>query len=190
MIQLDSTVVSESLRPIPDTRVITWIDAQLLEALYLAKTPTAQPEVEKIWQANLGEIARHLRGIKPEHVIDDEGVMTSDYRLLPVRRRFWKRGLRTIETTGTVSQLRSQLRVARGSAGHCHAAAGPCGVRRRPVRPDRCQPGLHSTAAQRGLRKRAVFLPLATPTHSSRHVCSSSSISSTSCRPMPRWKSA
>ncbi len=37
--------------------------------------------------------------------------MTSDYPLLPVRRRFWERVLRTIDTTGTVSQLRSQLRV-------------------------------------------------------------------------------
>ena len=37
--------------------------------------------------------------------------MTADYPLLPVRRRFWERVLRTIDTTGTVSQLRSQLRV-------------------------------------------------------------------------------
>jgi hypothetical protein len=52
-----------------------------------------------------------LRGTKLEHVTDDEACVTSDYPLLPVRRRFWERVLRTIDTTGTVSQLRSQLRV-------------------------------------------------------------------------------
>ena len=73
--------------------------------------PSAQPEVEHVWRDNLGEISRHLRGTKLEHVTEDEDVMTSDYPLLPVRRRFWERVLRTIDTTGTVSQLRSQLRV-------------------------------------------------------------------------------
>ncbi|MBP8235996.1 MAG: hypothetical protein KAY22_27290, partial [Rhizorhabdus sp.] len=42
-------------------------------------------------------------GTKLEHATEDEAVMTSDYPLLPVRRRFWERVLRTIDTTGTVS---------------------------------------------------------------------------------------
>ena len=88
-----------------------WDVENVTRQIILAKKPTAQPEVEKVWRANLGEISRHLRGTKLEHVTDDEGVMTSDYPLLPVRRRFWERVLRTIDTTGTVSQLRSQLRV-------------------------------------------------------------------------------
>ena len=79
--------------------------------IILAKKPSAQPEVEQVWRGNLGEISRHLRGTKLEHVTDDELVMTADYPILPVRRRFWERVLRTIDTTGTVSQLRSQLRV-------------------------------------------------------------------------------
>ena len=79
--------------------------------IILAKKPTAQPEVERVWRANLGEISRHLRGTKLEHVTEDESVMTADYPILPVRRRFWERVLRTIDVTGTVSQLRSQLRV-------------------------------------------------------------------------------
>jgi hypothetical protein len=37
--------------------------------------------------------------------------MVSDYPMLPVRRRFWEKVLRIIDTTGTVSQLRSQLKV-------------------------------------------------------------------------------
>ena len=79
--------------------------------IILAKKPSAQPEVDRVWRANLGEISRHLRGTKIEHATEDESVLTADYPLLPVRRRFWERVLRTIDTTGTVSQLRSQLRV-------------------------------------------------------------------------------
>jgi hypothetical protein len=88
-----------------------WDVENVTRQIILAKKPSAQPEVEKVWRSNLGEISRHLRGTKLEHVTDDEDVMTSDYPLLPVRRRFWERVLRTIDTTGTVSQLRSQLRV-------------------------------------------------------------------------------
>ncbi|HNB90211.1 MAG TPA: BREX system P-loop protein BrxC, partial [Plasticicumulans sp.] len=88
-----------------------WDVENVTRQIILAKKPSAQPEVERVWRASLGEISRHLRGTKLEHVTDDEGVMTSDYPLLPVRRRFWERVLRTIDTTGTVSQLRSQLRV-------------------------------------------------------------------------------
>ena len=88
-----------------------WDVENVTRQIILAKKPSAQPEVEKVWRDNLGEISRHLRGTKLQHVTDDESVMTSDYPLLPVRRRFWERVLRTIDTTGTVSQLRSQLRV-------------------------------------------------------------------------------
>ncbi|WP_186177578.1 BREX system P-loop protein BrxC [Burkholderia gladioli] len=88
-----------------------WDVENVTRQIILAKKPTAQPKVENVWRANLGEISRHLRGTKLEYVTDDEDVMTSDYPLLPVRRRFWERVLRTIDTTGTVSQLRSQLRV-------------------------------------------------------------------------------
>lgn len=88
-----------------------WDVENVTRQIILAKKPTAMPEVEHVWRTNLGEISRHLRGTKLEHVTEDEDVMTSDYPLLPVRRRFWERVLRTIDTTGTVSQLRSQLRV-------------------------------------------------------------------------------
>jgi len=88
-----------------------WDVENVTRQIILAKKPSAQPEVEHVWRDNLGEISRHLRGTKLEHVTEDEDVLTSDYPLLPVRRRFWERVLRTIDTTGTVSQLRSQLRV-------------------------------------------------------------------------------
>lgn len=88
-----------------------WDVENVTRKIILAKKPTAQPEVDRTWRENLGEISRHLRGTKLEHVTDDEAVMTADYPILPVRRRFWEKVLRTIDTTGTVSQLRSQLRV-------------------------------------------------------------------------------
>lgn len=88
-----------------------WDVENVTRQIILGKKPSAQPAIETVWRDNLGEISRHLRGTKLEHVTEDESVMTSDYPLLPVRRRFWERVLRTIDTTGTVSQLRSQLRV-------------------------------------------------------------------------------
>jgi hypothetical protein len=88
-----------------------WDVENVTRQIILAKKPSAQPQVEKVWRDNLGEISRHLRGTKLEYVTADESVMTSDYPLLPVRRRFWERVLRSIDATGTVSQLRSQLRV-------------------------------------------------------------------------------
>jgi hypothetical protein len=88
-----------------------WDVENVTRQIILAKKPSVQPAVEQVWRSNLGEISRHLRGTKLEHVPDDEDVLTADYPLLPVRRRFWERVLRTIDITGTKSQLRSQLRV-------------------------------------------------------------------------------
>lgn len=68
-----------------------WDVENVTRQIILAKKPSAQPEIERVWRANLGEISRHLRGTKLEHVTDDEAVLTADYPLLPVRRRFWER---------------------------------------------------------------------------------------------------
>ena len=42
MILLDTNVVSEPLRPVPDTRVVAWIDAQPLETLFLSAITVAE----------------------------------------------------------------------------------------------------------------------------------------------------
>lgn len=42
MILLDTNVVSEPLRPAPDTRVTDWIDAQALETLFLSAITVAE----------------------------------------------------------------------------------------------------------------------------------------------------
>lgn len=88
-----------------------WDVENVTRQIILAKKPSAQPQVEQVWRTHLGEISRHLRGTKLEHVTADEEWLTADYPLLPVRRRFWERVLRSIDATGTVAQLRSQLRV-------------------------------------------------------------------------------
>jgi len=42
MILLDTTVISETLRPAPEARVVQWIDAQPLETLYLSAITVAE----------------------------------------------------------------------------------------------------------------------------------------------------
>lgn len=42
MILLDTNVVSEPLRSAPETRVVDWIDAQMLETLYLSAITVAE----------------------------------------------------------------------------------------------------------------------------------------------------
>lgn len=93
-----------------------WDVENVTRKIILAKKPTAIPEVDRVWRDNLGEISRHLRGTELQHVTDDEAVITADYPILPVRRRFWENVLRTIDATGTVAQLRSQLRVVHEAA--------------------------------------------------------------------------
>ena len=93
-----------------------WDVENVTRKIILAKKSTAVPEVDRVWRDNLGEISRHLRGTKLEHVTDDEAFITADYPILPVRRRFWENVLRTIDATGTVAQLRSQLRVVHEAA--------------------------------------------------------------------------
>ncbi|MDD5298211.1 MAG: BREX system P-loop protein BrxC [Rhodocyclaceae bacterium] len=83
----------------------------VIREIILAKKTSAVPTVEKVLQDNLGEISRHLHGTKLEHTLADEDVMVADYPILPVRRRFWERVMRAVDTTGTVAQLRNQLRV-------------------------------------------------------------------------------
>ncbi len=83
----------------------------VIRKVILQKKASAKPDLEKELASHLGEISRQLRGTKIEHHQNDEQVMLADYPLLPVRRRFWERVLRIVDTTGTASQLRNQLKV-------------------------------------------------------------------------------
>ena len=83
----------------------------VIRKIILQKKSSAVGQVEAILKDNLGEISRHLRGTKVEYTQNDEAMMSADYPILPVRRRFWEKVLRIVDTTGTVSQLRNQLKV-------------------------------------------------------------------------------
>ncbi|NHN36564.1 BREX system P-loop protein BrxC [Pseudomaricurvus alcaniphilus] len=88
----------------------------VIRKIILQKKSSTVGQVERVLQDNLGEISRHLRGTKVEYTQADESVMVADYPVLPVRRRFWEKVLRIVDTTGTVSQLRNQLKVIHEAA--------------------------------------------------------------------------
>lgn len=88
----------------------------VIRKVILQKKSSVKPQLEQMLQSHLGEISRQLRGTKIEHHQNDEKVLLADYPLLPVRRRFWEKVLRIVDTTGTVSQLRNQLKVIHEAA--------------------------------------------------------------------------
>ena len=83
----------------------------VIRKIILAKNPGCVTQIGQKMTSCLGEISRHLSGTKIEHRIDDARVFVQDYPILPVRRRFWEKVLRIVDATGTVSQLRNQLKI-------------------------------------------------------------------------------
>lgn len=83
----------------------------VIRKVILQKKESARAAIDSELNGHLGEISRHLHGSVIEHNAADEKNMVADYPLLPVRRRFWDRVLHALDATGTVSQLRTQLRI-------------------------------------------------------------------------------
>lgn len=77
----------------------------------LAKKADKRKVIEETLEANAGEVDRHLAATKIGPREEDKRVRVDDYPLLPVRRRFWERVLRSIDVQGTAAQLRTQLRI-------------------------------------------------------------------------------
>lgn len=77
----------------------------------LAKKADKRKVIEDTLEANAGEVDRHLAATKIGPREEDKRVRVDDYPLLPVRRRFWERVLRSIDVQGTAAQLRTQLRI-------------------------------------------------------------------------------
>ena len=75
----------------------------------LAKKADKRKIIEDTLDANVGEVDRHLASTKIGPRTEDRKVRVDDYPLLPVRRRFWERVLRSIDLRGTTAQLRAQL---------------------------------------------------------------------------------
>lgn len=77
----------------------------------LRKQPTALTPIAELLDTHAGEVSRQLQGTKIGERLEDKAIIVEDYPLLPVRRRFWEHCFRQVDTAGTQSQLRSQLRI-------------------------------------------------------------------------------
>ncbi|WP_058554877.1 BREX system P-loop protein BrxC [Thiohalocapsa sp. ML1] len=124
----------------------------VIRKIILQKQQAAVPAVQQALSDNLGEISRHLRGTRLEHTVEDEDVMVDDYPLLPVRRRFWEKVLHRVDESGTISQLRNQLRIVHEAA--CATAEQPLG---HVVSGDFVYEQLATDLLQHGLLSREVY---------------------------------
>lgn len=79
--------------------------------IVLGKKPDAKDAVQKVIEDNKGEIFRHLKGAAIAPKASDSSTLVADYPILPARRRFWERVLRSVDPTGTSTMLRTQLRL-------------------------------------------------------------------------------
>ena len=81
----------------------------------LHKKASAVRDVEQMFEAHSGEVARHLQGTRLGSRTEDRQDRTPDYPLLCSRRRFWEACFQAVDTAGSQSQLRSQLRILHDS---------------------------------------------------------------------------
>ena len=81
----------------------------------LHKRPSAGPEIDRMFEAHAGEVARHLQGTRVASRPEDAGDRVADYPLLSTRRRFWEACFQAVDAAGSHSQLRSQLRILHDS---------------------------------------------------------------------------
>jgi hypothetical protein len=77
----------------------------------LRKKPEQESVITTSMNANQGELARHLQNTRFAATHEDEQFFVADYPLLPTRRRFWEKVLRSTDHSGTRAQLRSQLQI-------------------------------------------------------------------------------
>jgi hypothetical protein len=77
----------------------------------LRKQPATLTDIADVLDTHAGEVSRQLAGTKIGERMEDKATIVEDYPLLPVRRRFWEQCFRQVDTAGTQSQLRSQLRI-------------------------------------------------------------------------------
>ena len=96
MIMLDTNVISESLRPAPESRVLDWINTQAIETLYLSAISVA----ELRFGAALLPSGR--RKAKLQNRLEDKLLPLFAGRILPL----------DVAVTKTYAELMSQARMA------------------------------------------------------------------------------
>jgi len=84
---------------------------RVVREVVLRKKPAQLAPLQAVLRTASGEIDRHLVGTKIAPSSVDSAKLVPDYPLLPVRSRFWERFLRVVDSSGTVGQLRTQLRI-------------------------------------------------------------------------------
>jgi len=85
---------------------------RVVREVILRKASNFVNPLQNILNSASGEIDRHLLGSKIAATFGDKADLVPDYPLLPTRRRFWERVLRSVDSAGTSGQLRNQLRMA------------------------------------------------------------------------------
>jgi hypothetical protein len=83
----------------------------VIRKVILQKRADKQADVQQVLEANAGEVSKQLEGSLIKERSEDRLVAVADYPLLPTRRRFWEECFRSVDVSGTNSQLRSQLRI-------------------------------------------------------------------------------
>lgn len=84
---------------------------KVVRTVVLQKREDKKSDIKMLIDKNEGEITRQLKATKLATQSEDDSAYTPDFPLLPVRRRFWKNVLHSVDSTGTAAQMRTQLRV-------------------------------------------------------------------------------
>ncbi|MBU2228449.1 MAG: BREX system P-loop protein BrxC [Proteobacteria bacterium] len=84
---------------------------KVVRSVVLQKREDKKADIKQLIDKNEGEITRQLKATKLASQSEDDLAYIPDFPLLPVRRRFWERVLHSVDSTGTASQMRTQLRV-------------------------------------------------------------------------------
>lgn len=88
----------------------------VVRKVVLRKKPDKVAEIETALDKVSGEIDRQLGGTRLEAKAADKSALVADYPLLPTRRRFWERALRSIDKAGKAGVLRTQLKIVHEAA--------------------------------------------------------------------------
>lgn len=82
---------------------------KVVRTVVLQKRDDMKPAIVALIAKHEGEITRQLKATKFATVTEDEAAYVPDFPLLPVRRRFWEKVLRSVDASGTTAQMRTQL---------------------------------------------------------------------------------
>jgi predicted nucleic acid-binding protein len=129
MILLDTNVISEPVRPVPEARVMAWIDAQPLETLYLSTITVAELRAGvALLPAGRRRIALHEdleKRVFPKfigRVLPFDMASTNAYAELLAKLRDCGRGIQTADAFIAAIAFANGLSIATRDTGPFEAA--------------------------------------------------------------------